>query len=277
MGLYFGGQTIKYRELGLWIKLGSSDLWGLVFFDVVSFFIEDILCYFMEGLGMSPETMRVLNKVKVMKEMKKSELHARIERVIRESLSDFELGHLEVRVTNVSEGKYSVEVDYGEDSSLIRREKTSQLDKSNKFKGCDKWKIPEGGQIRLLKDCSFGYPRHYRVNSEAEFSPEDVEKIKESWRKAGSTNCHEIKKVEGMFVKNVIGIDWGEGALEKIKSDVEIAEPVAGSEGVDRGICNLGGVKPLEEASEGLEGGRCDGCGKWNEYQSGSYLCWECK
>jgi hypothetical protein len=212
----------------------------------------------MEGLGMSktlkelsPETMRVLNKVKAREEMKKysecraswemqnlinsvdikaktnhykemgEEFHARMEKVIRESLSEFELDHLEVRITsqrlqrslaetspaNVSEGKYSV--DYGVDSSLIRREKTSQVDKSNKY--IEGWKIPEGGEIRLLKDCSFGYSRHYRLDTEAELSPEDVEKIKESWRKASSINmCHEIKKVEEpveeMFVeKNVIG------------------------------------------------------------------------
>lgn len=122
----------------------------------------------------------------------------------------------------MGEAKYSVEVEYGEDSSLIRRDKTSQLDKStrketlqldksNKFRGCDKWKIPEGGQVRLLKDCSSLYRHHYGVNTETKVSPEDVEKIKESWRKANSFNiCHEIKTIEEpmeeMFVKkNVIG------------------------------------------------------------------------
>lgn len=123
---------------------------------------------------------------------KGTEFHARMERVIRESLSDFELDHLEVKITQVGEMKYSVEVDYGVDSSLIRREKTSQLDKSNKYTD---WKFPEGGQIRLLgKPMEYA---HYRVNSEAEFSSEDVEKIKESWSKAKSADvCHEVKKVE---------------------------------------------------------------------------------
>jgi hypothetical protein len=278
----------------------------------------------MEGLGMSktlkelsPETMRVLNKVKAREEMKKysecraswemqnlinsvdikaktnhykemgEEFHARMEKVIREGLSEFELNHLEVRITsqrlqrslaetspaNVSEGKYSV--DYGVDSSLIRREKTSQVDKSNKY--IEGWKIPEGGEIRLLKDCSFGYSRHYRLDTEAELSPEDVEKIKESCRKGRSIDlCPDTKEVEESM-RSVIGIDWGEGVLEKLKwaaneilnptsSETGIAEPAGGSEEPGRGLDESRGVYREKPA---LEAKSC-GC-------VGNYICWECR
>jgi len=203
LALHFGGQTIKYREFSFWIKLGGGIYKCVVIGNDISFCGQDILCNFMEGLGMKEmknlvyhynqwfeenkmKSQEVLDKISEIKQRKSAESEMKslgedsdyksfpgismyvskgdMEKVIRESLSDFELKHLEVRITPVVDVKYSVEVDYGVDSFLIRRDKTLQSDKSNKYIEGGK----SGDHIRVLKCSSFDFPYcHYRVDTRA--------------------------------------------------------------------------------------------------------------
>ena len=155
-----------------------------------------------------------------------------------------------------------------EEISLFKSEKVKNYD--------DKFKVPKNAQIRLLNQEFSGGDMHYKS-----FTRGEVQVLVET----ALHNClrefsgREFTASVASEIQNrVLSMLW----IDKKKIDpnlaakIGIAEPVSGSEKVVMGAVNPRGVKRLEKSSEG-QGGQCSGCGKWNEYQVGNYVCWECK